>query len=125
MKKVLRLMAVAIVALSSLCACNDCDCEPPYMDDPVEVAEKTKILSDYLAKREEVKVCINNQQQPFYGTNYDEFHYHTKSFLSSQVRIEGQLIYFGTELVLRVVQFTNISSANNAYMGEIIFFSTK
>ncbi len=119
----LRLMAVAIVALSSLCACHDC--EPPYMDDPTEVAEKTKILTDYLQSHDEVNICINGEQFQYYGYNYDEFRYAVSTFRSSEVRIEGQLIYFGTKIVLRVAQFTHFQKYTWGMVGELIFFSTK
>lgn len=114
MKKVMRLMAVAIIALSGLCACNND--EPPYRDNPEEVAAKTAMIENVFktlrdqpwAANADLKVTVSIKSGTTEAIN--------PTFLLSEVRISGDLIYFGDSLVLHVVQLLRVG-----YQVDTIF----
>ncbi len=104
-------MAVAIVAISTLCACHD----EPYRDNPEEVAAKTAMIENAFKTL---------RQQPW-GSNTNlkvqaTINPGTPASLSytypiDEVRIAGDLIYFGDNLVLHVAQYVSCTYAVDSY----------
>lgn len=113
MKKVMRLMAVAIIALSGLCACNND--EPPYRDNPEEVAAKTAMIENVFKTLRDQPWAANADLKVTVTINPTSASSINGTFLLSEVRIAGDLIYFGDSMVLHVAQYVSCTYVHDSY----------